>query len=158
MNICRKFMGLGLLSLLMLSVIVNLDFATAQTSGLNAANTVVDQAFNTLYSAEKAGANVTSLLNRLNNAAALLAEAENMFRNGDINSADAKTDEAVSIARQIVGEAQYLKETAETSSFSTLAITIIGIAVSILALFIVWHLFKGRYIRSNANFKWGCSR
>lgn len=158
MNICLKFMGLGLLSLLMLSVIVNLDFTTAQTSGLNAANTVVDQAFNTLYSAEKAGANVTSLLNRLNNAAALLAEAENMFRNGDINSADAKTDEAVSIARQIVGEAQYLKETAETSSFSTLAITIIGIAVSILALFIVWHLFKGRYIRSNANFKWGCSR
>ena len=44
------------------------------------ANAAVNQAFGFVISAEKAGANVTSLLNQLNSAIGLLAQAENAYR------------------------------------------------------------------------------
>ena len=53
------------------------------SSKLQAANAAVNQAFNFVLAAEKAGVNVTGLLNQLNNANSLLALAENVNRNGD---------------------------------------------------------------------------
>jgi len=155
MNNHRALMVIGLLSLMLLSVYVDVDFAVAQTSGLNAANNVVDQAFETVLSAERAGANVKNLLNRLNSATALLAEAENAFRNGDINSVNVRADEAISIARQVVAAAQDLNDEAEASSMSvflsTLVLTIIGIVVLVLVLLMVWRFIKRRSIRWGYN-------
>jgi hypothetical protein len=57
---------------------------TDQTaSKLQAANTAVEETFNAVLDAEKAGANVTGLLAQLNVAAGVLAQAENSFRTGE---------------------------------------------------------------------------
>ncbi len=100
MIIFRKFLVLGLLSLLMVSIYVDEYFAGAQNNNLDAASNVVNQVFKILLSAENTGANVTGLVNQLNRATALLSEAENAYRIGDTATVNSKSDEAVSIARQ----------------------------------------------------------
>jgi hypothetical protein len=73
---------------------------TDQTaSKLQAANAAVEQAFNAVLDAEKAGANVTDLLAQLNVAAGIYAEAENSYRTGDSNTAAAQADSVLPIAQ-----------------------------------------------------------
>ena len=66
-----KLLSITLLVIIVLGmVLLSVNQATAQidqtTSKLQAANTAVDQAFNAVLDAEKAGANVTDLLSQLN--------------------------------------------------------------------------------------------
>ena len=126
---------------------------TDQTaSKLQAANTAVEQAFNAVLDAEKAGANVTGLLAQLNVAAGILAQAENSYRTGDSNTAAAQADSVRPIAQEVTTAAQDAKQTALVSGqnafWSTIAFTVIGAFVFVLALFLVWRWFKRRYIKS----------
>ena len=146
--------------LLLLSVINACSFGScfvlAQTdqpdASLQTANIAVNQAFNSVLSAEKAGANVTSLLTQLNDANGLLAQAENAYRTGDYNGAVNDASAVLPIAQQVNTAAQTAKETAQASvrnSFwSTLAATIVAAVVFVLALFFVWRLIKRNYIRN----------
>jgi hypothetical protein len=123
---------------------------TQQTaSKLEAANIAVEQAFNAVLDAEKAGANVTSLVTQLNNAANILAQAENSNKTGDSNTAAARADSLLPIAQQITTAAQNAKQTALTSSQNTLwftiVFTVVGSIMVVLVLFLVWLLFKRRY-------------
>ena len=126
---------------------------TDQTaSKLQAANNAIEQAFNAVLAAEKAGANVTGLLVQLNDAAGILAQAENSYRTGDSNTAAAQADSVLPIAQQVTASAQDAKRTALVSGqnafWSTIAFTVIGAFVFVLALFLVWRWFKRRYIKS----------
>ncbi len=126
---------------------------TDQTSSkLQAANTAVNQAFNAVLAAEKAGANVTGLLAQLNVAEGDLAQAENSYRTGDSNTAAAQADSVLPIAQQVTTAAQNAKQTAIVSGqnafWSTIAFTVIGAFVFVLALFLVWRWFKRRYINN----------
>ena len=126
---------------------------TDQTaSKLQAANTAVEQAFNAVLEAEKAGANVTALLAQLNDAAGILAQAENSYRTGDSNTAAAQADSVLPIAQEVTTSAQDAKQTALVSSqnafWSTIAFTVIGAFVFVLVLFLVWRWFKRSYINS----------
>jgi len=124
---------------------------TDQTaSKLQAANTAVNQAFNAVLDAEKAGANVTDLLVQLNDAAGVLAQAENSYRTGDSNTATAQADSVLPIAQEVTASAQDAKQTALVSGqnafWSTITFTVIGAFVFVLALFLVWRWLKRSYI------------
>jgi hypothetical protein len=124
---------------------------TDQTaSKLQAANTAVEQAFNAVLDAEKAGANVTSLLAQLNVAAGILAQAENSYRTGDSNTAAVQADSVLPIAQEATIVAQEAKQTAVVSGpnafWFPIAFTEIGAIVFVLALFLVWRRFKRSYI------------
>ena len=124
---------------------------TDQTaSKLQAANTAIEQAFNAVLDAEKAGANVTGLLAQLNVAEGDLAQAENSYRTGDFNTAAAQADSVLPIAQEVTTAAQNAKQTAIVSGqnafWSTIAFTVIGAFVFVLALFLVWRWFKRSYI------------
>ena len=112
----------------------------------------VGQAFNAILDAEKAGANVTGLLVQLNNAAGILAQAENSYRTGDSNITATQADSVLPIAQEVTTAAQDAKQTALVSGqnafWSTITFTVIGAFVFVLALFLVWRRFKRSYINS----------
>ncbi len=120
------------------------------SSRLADAEQAVGQAFNAVLAAEHAGANVTSLLNQLNGAEDLLAQAENVYRTGDDNTAANKADAVLLIAQQVTTAAQTAKETAPTlaQTFFWSTITVIYAIEFVLVLFLVWCQFKRRYINS----------
>jgi predicted PurR-regulated permease PerM len=129
-------------------------FAQVDQAGskLQVANTAVEQAFNAVLDAEKAGANVTDLLAQLNTAEGFLAQAENLYRTGDFSKAATQADNVLPIAQQVTTAAQNSKQTATTSGqnafWETIAFTVIGVFVFVLVLFLVWRLFKRRYIKN----------
>jgi CHASE3 domain sensor protein len=154
---CRKFLVANLLVILILSsTISGSGFTNAQTDDattrLEAASSAVEQAFNAVLSAEKAGANVTGLLEQLNVATALLAQADNSYRAGDSSTAMTQADNVLPITNQITIDAQNAKQNAIVSSqnafWSTIALTVIGVFVFVLVLFLVWRKFKRNYIKS----------
>jgi len=120
------------------------------SSKLQTANAAVDQAFNAVFDAEKAGANVSSLLTQLNVAADDVAQAENAYQTGDSNTAAVQADSALPIAQQVITEAQDAKQNASISQqntfWSTIALTVIGVIVFVLALFLGWRWVKRSYI------------
>lgn len=121
------------------------------------ANTAVNGAFNAVLQAEKAGANVTGLLSQLNVAEDDLAQAENSYRTGDSATASVQANNALPIAQEVTSEAQTAKQKALVSSqntfWSTIAFTVIGAFVFVLALFLVWRLLRRRYIKGLSDSK-----
>ena len=138
---------------MMLSLFTSISFSTAQTDSnrvsLDAADDAVNHALIDLLDAEKAGVNITGLVNQLNSAAMLMAEAEEAYRNGQINIANSKSDAAVSIARFVSEAAQSAKETAQNSANTNfllrLLLSILVIIVSIVVLFVVWGMIKHKF-------------
>jgi hypothetical protein len=122
------------------------------SSKLQAANTAVERAFIAVLDAEKAGANVTVLLVQLNVAEGFLAQAENSYRTGYYSGATAQAGIVLSTAQQVTVAAQDAKQTAIASGqnaiWYTIVFTAIGIFDFVLALFMVWHWFKRRYINN----------
>jgi hypothetical protein len=152
-----KLSNITLLALLVLfTCLLSVCPAIAQTdqttSKLQAANTAVNQAFTAVLDAEAAGANVTDLLAQINTAESILAQAENSYRTGDTNAASTQADSVLPIAQIVTLDAQSAKQTAiistQNANMSTIALTAIGIFAFILVLFLVWRLFKRRYIKN----------
>lgn len=152
-----KLSSVSILAILTLSIcVLNFYPAVAQAdqtaSKLQVANSAVEQSFNAVLNAEKAGANVTSLLDQYNGAADLLAQAENAYRTGDNNTAVNDADAALSIAQQVTTAAQPAQESASTSAqtafWTTVAFTVEAAIVFVLVLFLVWCRFKRSYINS----------
>jgi CHASE3 domain sensor protein len=146
----------ALLIILALSVcFLSVQQAAAQSdqvsSKLQAANNAVNQAFNAVLDAEKAGANVTDLLAQINTAEGILAQAENSYRTGDSNTASTQADSVLPIAQQVTNDAESAKQTAIVSGqnafWITIALTVIGVFVFVLVLFLVWRRFKRNYIK-----------
>jgi CHASE3 domain sensor protein len=156
MNRSKLLVGTLFLFLALSSCICPGHYAFAQTdqtaSKLQAANNAVEQAFNAVLDAETAGANVTALMAPLNDAAGVLAQAENSYRIGNSNAAAAQADSVIPIANEVTTLAQDAKQTALVSSKNvflyTIAFTAIGIFVFVLALFLVWRWFKRSYINN----------
>ena len=139
-------------SVCFLSLHLSIAQADQASLKLQAANAAVDQAFNAVLDAEKAGANVTGLLVQINTAQSILAQAENSYRTGDINAAVTQADSVLPIAQQVTALAQTAKQTAtvnaQNASNATIALTVIGSVIFVLVLFQVWRLFKRRYIKN----------
>ena len=65
------------------------------------ADAAVRQAFNATLDAERAGANVSGLIVRLNEAGAVLVEAEIALGNGNSSEAASKAGQCVGIAESV---------------------------------------------------------
>jgi CHASE3 domain sensor protein len=136
-------------------------YALAQTdqtsSKLQAANTAIDRAFNTVSDAEKSGANITQLLKELNDAGALLAQADNSFRIGDLANVTSNADNARLIANQVNTDAISLRNEANNTSqivfMFTLIFSVIGAIISVVVLFLVWRRFKSSYTKKLLSLK-----
>ena len=136
------------------NVSAQIDQATAN---LQAANYAVEKAFNSVLDAEGVGANITSLLNQINRANELLAQAENAYRAGNNTEALNSADSALLIAQQVTSTALSLKVSASSSLqtaflYSVLS-TVIAAQIFVLALSFVWVRFKRRYIKKLTNSK-----
>lgn len=151
-----KLLGIILLTFFAFSCFLTLNSVVGQTnsadSKVQAANDAVNKAFNDVSAAEKAGANVTSLLNQLNGAEDLLAQAEMDYRNGDSVSAESNADSVVPIAQQVSSAAHASESTALTDGRNAFWLTIVfssvGCVVFVLALFLVWRKAKKNYVRT----------
>jgi CHASE3 domain sensor protein len=160
-NCCKLLVATLLIFLSVCSCLSGTHYVFAQTdqtaSNLQAANSALEQAFNAVLDAEKAGANVTGLLGQLNVAEGDLAQAEISDRVGDCNAAVAQADSVLSIAQKVAALAQDSQQSAIVSGqnafWSTIVFTVVGAFVFVLALFLVWGWFKRHYIKSLSNAK-----
>jgi hypothetical protein len=152
---CCKFLVANLLVIVLLSVTVSGEGSTlAQiddtSAKMNSVSSAIDQAFNSVLSAEKTGANVTGLIEQLNAATDLLARAENSYRTGDTSATANYADQAVPIAQQVKAQATGLKNSAVSSKQNNFVFTVVfvvmGSEVFILSLLFVWRLVKKRYV------------
>jgi len=146
-----------LLALLALSVsVLGVDYVVAQTDQaglkLQVANSAFEQAFNAFLDAERAGANVTILLDQLNVAADLLAQAEMAYRNVDSATVANKADSALSIVLEVKADAVSAENAAlvayQNAFWLTAALSAVGVAVFVFVLFSVWRLLKQRYVKN----------
>jgi succinate dehydrogenase hydrophobic anchor subunit len=138
------------LALISVTFCVKCVFAEVDQSSLKVAEAenAVDLAFSAVLGAEHAGANVTDLLARLNYAGELLAQAEIAVRKED-SSAGAKADGTVSIANEVEAAAVAAEKEALDDAlngfWSSVAFSVVGVVVFVLALFLVWSRFRRRY-------------
>ncbi len=155
MIIHRNLLGTSLLTLLLISLFITVQPVFCQsydpTPSFQTANDSINIAFDTVLKAEKAGANIKGLLAQLNVAANLLANAENSYRSGDTSTIESNTDQAVAIARQVTAQATTLGKSAteaqQTAILTSILIAVLGSVIFVLALILVWQVFKKRYIK-----------
>jgi hypothetical protein len=130
-------------------------FVFAQTdqsaTSLQAAESALGQAFNSVLDAEKAGGNVSQLLVKLNTAGALLAEAQNAYTSGKTSDVTSITANVIQIADQVNGTAVSLRDVSLVNSQNSFSLTLIfsvfgAVAFSISLLF-VWRRFKRAFIK-----------
>lgn len=113
---------------------------------LSDAENVVASAYLAVVEAEKAGANVSELISKLEVAADWLAEANNAFRLGDYDEA---YDFAVNCVKALEGvayEAEVLMEEAQRSRSERLFLSAAYSGVGLSLLF-VFSLFGWRYLK-----------
>ena len=142
-----------LLALTISAYSAGIGFVFAQSSTaksqLQSATNAFAQAYNAVSDARKAGANVTILVNRLNNAANSLSQADMAYARGDFNGTIAGSAATILGIQSIVSQAQSLKAAAQVSGRNTFLILIVfsvfGAAVFLSILFLVWRYVKRGY-------------
>jgi len=144
----------SLLCLFLVLALTTVCMATSEdevTSKISEANNALREAFKTVLEAEEAGANVSGLVAKLNEAGGFLSEAEMAYRNGDLDKAVSETAKCLTIANGILGDALALKssalEDAQIMRTHTLLFSFAGAVVSVVGLFLVWVRFKPFYVR-----------
>ena len=161
-----KFLGIVILAIFVLSCFLTFNSVVCQTnsadSKLLVASDAVDNAFNDVSTAEKAGANITSFLNQLNEAADLLAQAEMDYRNGDLGSSASNAESAFSIAQKVSSEAQIAESTAlangQNAFWSAIVFSVVGSVVFVLMLLFFWRRFRNNYFKNLSKAKPGLAQ
>lgn len=112
------------------------------TSSSTESEESVVSAYRAALETEKAGANVSSLLVKLNEAAKFLAS-------GRMSNGSADFDEATRIAREVENAAVELKDSALSEGLQrmvfTMTASVVGMALIALGSLVVWRLLKNRY-------------
>jgi CHASE3 domain sensor protein len=154
-NSSRFFVFTLLFFLLIGSFLYGGNYVSAQTdqtsSKLQTANTAVEQAFNSVLDAEKAGTNVTQLLTKLNAAGELLADAENDYNSGiNVENVTFMAENATKIAQQVNLDALNLRDNSLLESQNriqyTVLFSIVGAIVFVIFLFLIWRRFKRSHL------------
>ena len=127
------------------------------SASVGEADVAVRQAFNATLDAERAGANVSGLILRLNEAGGILVEAEMALGNGNSSEAASKAGQCIGIAESVKGDADVLKtsalDEAQTVFWTSLTFPVVGIAVFVAVLVLVWRRFKRGYVRKMLGLK-----
>ena len=156
-GLCGRFVKALLLFLLIIMVfslsLTRLPFYASASdeasSAIDEADDALRRAFEAVLEAERAGANVSGLIVKLDEAGGLLAEAENAYRNGNVSEAASKAKECSGLADRVRDEALTLKGSAlavgQNIFWQNLSITLVGSEVFLIFLFFVWDWFKRFY-------------
>jgi len=144
------FVGMLLLIGALLSSSLSSGQVDKSSIRLQEARSDVEHAFSEVQSTQDTGANVTGLLERLNVAVDLLAQAENAYRSGDLTSAEDYAIQVTAAAKQVTAQSMDVQQSAFDSTkgsylFSVVVVTV-GSLVFVLALFLVWRHFKTHYV------------
>jgi hypothetical protein len=114
------------------------------------ADAAVRLAFNATLDAERAGANVSGLIVRLNEAGSVLVEAEIALGNGNSSEAFSRAGQCVEIAGSVKSDADVLRasalDEAQTVFWTYLTFSVVGVAVFVAVLALVWRRFKHSHI------------
>ena len=128
--------------------------ADAATAISLAKNTILS-CYNAAKEAEAAGANITVLTGTLNEAGALLSQAELAYSASDFGKALTLAVQSRNRLSNLITEANTLKETATQQRNQDLVINVVGSAIGtfavILAGFAVWFLLKRKYEKAEAH-------
>jgi len=132
------------------------------TSAISEAEEVVASAYEAVLEAENAGADVSGLLDKLNEAGMLLAEAQIASRLGDFDEAVLLASLCSGIGESVKNEAYELRVEAYGSrvmvSWLTMAGSTIGVVAVVFGSFLGWRVFKRRYIQQVLRLKPGVAK
>jgi DNA-binding PucR family transcriptional regulator len=111
----------------------------------------VSQAYLNVSDAERAGANVSSLVTILDQASACLAEANQALRAGNRSGALDLADDCIAQVNDVVGQAAGLKSQAEEARTSQLywVVGLSSVGLGLLFIFGLagWRILKRRYVK-----------
>jgi hypothetical protein len=139
------------LCILLIARSVNLSSASS-ISDASSSITQVEQRINACYSAaadaEKAGANVTSLLSVLDQAGMNLSKAQLAFQNGDFDSAYTIAVQTNTTLNGFESQADSLKNTAAQQGVANFDVNVVGSTVAAIAVIVIglliWSYLKNR--------------
>ena len=124
-------------------------------SQLTEAENALKQAFSAVLEADKAKANVSGLLLRLNNGLNLFTQAEIANRLGDISGAAGKLTSVLKIASEVETDAVRARDIAlfnSQSAFGSIAsISFLAGFYFVLLILLIWRKFKQNYIKRLGN-------
>jgi len=137
-----KILALGWLLLLALSFVSFYSTSAAQANDFNSANSAISAAFVATYNAQKNGGNVTTLVNELNAAVALVekAQAEN-----STNPSQAASDlqNATLIANLVQSQSSSISRSG-ASALQVRNSESIGSAIAIAVIAALIYIYGGR--------------
>ncbi len=111
----------------------------------------VSSAYDVVLKAESAGANVTNLIMKLNEAASYLSTAKNLLRNEDPDGVAELTYSSIEIAESVKVEATSLKASAladrDFANKISLIISTVVVSIFLVFMFSLWQVFKRFYVR-----------
>jgi hypothetical protein len=144
-----RFIILMLIAFLVIPTFITVS-AEGNSTSIESADSAIKTAFENVLSAQNAGGNVTSLIDRLNIAGELLVEAENEQRSDSSINVTTKAMNALIIANQVNDDALSLRNVSLVKSQNNLWLTLTFSLVAVIAfgisLFILWRRFKRSYI------------
>jgi len=152
----RRCNGILLCLLVFLTVVAMLKPCVYGFENLEARQRIDDgemaltDAFEKVVDAETAGANVSILLQQLNNAASLLDLAEVAYANADSEGALSKANECVTLASGVASDAAEFKNqaiTAMNGQWMIVMFSVLGAAVFSIVLYVLWFSFRRFYDR-----------
>ncbi len=115
------------------------------------AEAALHSAFVACLDAGDAGANITGLMNRLNEAGRALGNSEIAYREGNVSAAVDWATQCSQIAKSVEDDVASLKSSALTGTqqvfWSNLTSSVVGVTVFAVSLFVVWWLFKRAYVK-----------
>ena len=133
---------------------MNACFAVSKTEAeeaLNVAENGLSQAYVAVAEAESAGANISGLQVKLNDAGALLATARSAYGAGNYDAAYSFALSSSGLTSNMAVEASSLKSDAEKAYsdqlFVTAALSSIGLSVLFVLGLFCWRFLKKRYFK-----------
>ena len=128
-----------------------LDVEEVASSAIESAELAVDVAYEAVLEAEGAGANVSGLLDELNDGAEALSKAYISNRVGDFDDAVYFADLCYGLVAGIEAEANELRDVAVVERDQRLLLTSFGSVFAVVCIFcggfFGWRFFKSRYHR-----------
>jgi hypothetical protein len=143
---------LGLASQFFMPIVLAQISEAEAASALATSENAVVSAYQTVSKAEEAGANVSSLLVRLNDAGWFLSRAQIAFKSGDFDSALEYAAQCQEKLNGFAADADALKENAIYEHYMDFLVNVAGSivgAVSIVCVSLIsWFFLKRKYARA----------
>ena len=143
-----------LIGVLLFCLVISRVFAVSSgeaEAAINRAESRMSSAYKSVLEAEKAGANVSSLLLKLNIGSTLLSRAQMQYRIGNFSEAADFANQCFDSLDGVENEAGTLRDNAVTERKQRMLISAVGSTFAIGAVLFAsifgWRFFKDRYSR-----------